>query len=177
MLRLEIHAANSKELQAQLNDLAGTAGLACYSDEGLLSEVRQRMASKGLVVKVGPFEEPEDADGNAGGSDPVPAPKEEKAKPGRKPKAAVEAPPAAPEAPKPIEPASDTAKAMAETSNVAAPSIEDVKAALNAYAGIHGQFPAREKIKLVLPEGATPRLMDVPAAQYGKLIAALKVAA
>lgn len=173
MLRLEIQAANSKEMQAQINDL-GSGGLIAYSDEGLLSEVRQRMAAKGLVVKVVPFDDGTSADDNASTDVPVPTTEKEKGKPGRKTK--VTEPPSrfplgAMEEPKPIDPASDTAKTTAETTPA---TIDDVKKALDAFAAVKGQVEARAKIQAI---GGAPRLMDVPPDKFGALIEALKLAA
>lgn len=171
MIDLHIHATDASDLYRQIRDLAGPAILEGYADEALLTEVRQRMAKKGLVVVVKPFE-----DGAADTVEAPPATEDDttvppKGRPGRKPRAVESPAPAAPapEGPKPVEPASDTAKAMAE---ISATAIEDVKAALDAYAAIHGQMPAREIIKSV---GGSARLMDVPPEKYGALVVALTV--
>jgi hypothetical protein len=177
MLNLTINATGAEDLYQQIRDLAGPAVLAGYPDEALLAEVRQRMAKRGLLLIVKPADEGEGAQvDNAGDGDPVPpAPK---GKPGRKPKA--EAAPAAvatTEPPKPLDAATDTAKAMTMTEKPAdapAPTVDDVKKALDAFAAVKGQMPAREKIKSV---GLSDRLMDVKPEKFGALIEALKLAA
>lgn len=176
MLDLSIHATDAADLYRQIRDLAGPAILEGYQDEALLAEVRQRMAKKGYVVTVKPFEDDTSATDTATNGD---TPEPPKGKPGRKPKAetapAAIAHEAPKEGPKLVDQSTDTAKAMAETTSTeAAPAAtqDDVKAALNAYAAVHGQMPARAVMQ---KEGGCPRLMDIPPAKYGAVIAALAV--
>lgn len=177
MLDLSIHATDAADLYRQIRDLAGPAILEGYQDEALLAEVRQRMAKKGFVVVIKPFEDDTSATDTATNGDTPEPPKGNKRGPKPKtaePTQALAAPDAPKGGPKLVEPSTDTAKAMTEKSTDAAPAAtqDDVKAALNAYAAIHGQMPARAVMQ---KEGGCPRLMDIPPAKYGAVIAALAV--
>lgn len=172
MFDLSIHATDASDLYRQIRDLAGPAMLEGYPDEALLTEVRQRMAKKGFVVVIRPFEsETAGADEATTGGEPSP-PDAPKGKPGRKP--TTKAPEATKtiEAPKPVEPASDTAKAMAEQGEAVLVDLNAVKAALDAYAAVHGQMPARAIMQTV---GGHARLMDIPVEKYIAVVRALAV--
>lgn len=186
MLRLEIQATDAKDMQSKILDIAGSSGLAAFATEAILAELRERMAKDGLVVKVVKFADSGEETGDVAEEVPEtvkPPTKKELAAAAKLAatqaahEAAAEAAAAATttrEPPKTVDAASDTAKAMAEKSNVTTPTVDDVKTALNAFAAVHGQLKARAKIETA---GGSPRLMDVKPEKYAGLIEALKVAA
>lgn len=178
MFRLTIEAATADELRAKITDAQPKGGspLAVFTDEVLLTELRTRMRSQGLVVNVVRFvEEGEETSGEV-----LPPEHPAKAKPttsatkrtrketqAEQPAAPATEPAPVQEPAKQIMPETETAKAMA-----AAPaSKEDVIKALDAHAAAHGG-PARART-IMGKIGQGPRLADVPEDKWGELVAEL----
>jgi hypothetical protein len=167
----------SVDVLAQIRSFAGGEGadLSKLTTEDLLTEVRQRLASQNMVVKVLPFAE----EGEGTGGAPAPEPtKQRRTRKASEPQAApaTETAPLTAEQLAAYEAVSTTAapelvieRAPATTTETA--SIDDVRSALNAYAAIHGQAKARE---LMQKKGGALVLMQVPADKYGTLVEALK---
>lgn len=179
-LHLTIAATNIEDMKAQCRAIAGEGNLASSSNDDLLAELRQRLATEGLVVKVVPFETSQTVD-----PAPTTAPKATRGA-GKKnadkepPKATTTAAPKTGNGADPVqsaeqrkaENASDWDDDSGETTTATELTIDDVKNALNAYSAVKGQVTARSVMQEV---GGAAKLAEIPPTKYAELITRLRV--
>lgn len=193
-IHVSISGVTAEDVLRSARELGGTTALSSISNDDLLAELRDRFAKTvpPMVVRVELFES------NGAATDAKQEAKQEPAnkKPTAAEKAAAKAATdaalkeaadkaaatkaAGKETPKDTVAGTQTAGDAgggdwddgADTST--APSVDDVKAALNACSAAKGQAATREIMKEV---GGSMRLLDVPAEKYADLIAKLNEAA
>lgn len=183
---LTIHGATSEDVLAQARSFGGkTDAISTFATEDLLTELRQRLAPQGHVVRVEPFSTGPDTPTvvssgttEAGGKKRGRPSNAEKAEKAAADKPAETTSTATKEDPKPTEagtqqPAAAEAAGDDWDGDEAAKEVtaDDVKAALNAFSSVHGSIKAREIMNEV---GGSMRLADIKPESYAALAARLQ---
>jgi hypothetical protein len=182
-VHIAISGATAAEVLKMAAELGGSTVIAGMSTDDLLAEVRDRFAkaSPAMVVRVEPFSSGAATVGDGGpaaANGKAPTKAEQKAAAKAATDAALKEAATNKEAPKATTketqqptPANDAGGGDWDSDSggeeTAAPTVDDVKAALNTYSAKHGQAATRDVMKNV---GGSMKLLDIPADKYQALI-------